>query len=102
MKQKPWSRKTGQQIILPLGQGWKPIPVGGKEWKIILSKHAGGSAAKKTSAKQETWVPPLIGEDPLEDEMSAYPVSLPGESHGQRSLVGYSPLGPNTCTRLSD
>ena len=31
-------------------------------------------------------------EDPLEKEM-ATPVFLPGESHGQRSLVGYSPWG---------
>ena len=29
-------------------------------------------------------------DDPLEKEMQPTPVSLPGESHGQRSLVGYS------------
>ena len=39
---------------------------------------------------QETWVPSLSQEDPLEKEM-ATPVFLPGKSHGQRSLVGYSP-----------
>ena len=27
---------------------------------------------------------------------------LPGESHGQRSLVGYSPQGAKSRTRLSD
>ena len=32
-------------------------------------------------------------EDPLEEGMASTPVFLPGESHGQRSLVGYSPLG---------
>ena len=30
------------------------------------------------------------------------PVFLPGESHGQRSLVGYSPRGGKSQTRLSD
>ena len=39
---------------------------------------------------QETWVQSLGQEDPLEEEMVTYPVFLPGKSHGQRSLVGYS------------
>ena len=30
---------------------------------------------------------------PLEKEMATTPVFLPGKSHGQRSLVGYSPWG---------
>ena len=30
-------------------------------------------------------------EDPLEEKMAAHSNILPGESHGQRSLVGYSP-----------
>ena len=29
------------------------------------------------------------------------PVFLPGEFHGQRSMVGYSPWVPKSCTRLS-
>ena len=33
-------------------------------------------------------------EDPLEKKMGAF---LPGKFHGQRSLVGYSPLG---CKRV--
>ena len=32
-------------------------------------------------------------EDPLEEEMQPTPVFLPGESHGQRSLAGYSLWG---------
>ena len=32
-------------------------------------------------------------EKPLEKEMAPTPVFLPGESHGQRSLVGCSPWG---------
>ena len=40
---------------------------------------------------QETWVLALDQEDPLEKEMEPIPVLLPGESHRQRNLVGYSP-----------
>ena len=32
-------------------------------------------------------------EDPLEEEMAPTPVSLPGKSHEERRLVGYSPWG---------
>ena len=37
---------------------------------------------------------PGLGRSP-EKEMATHPVFLPGESHGKRSLVGYSPWG---CT----
>ena len=32
-------------------------------------------------------------EDPLEEGMAPTPIFLPGESHGQRSVAGYSPWG---------
>ena len=38
-------------------------------------------------------VPSLGQEDPLEKGMATTPVFLPGDFHGQRSLVGYSPWG---------
>ena len=39
----------------------------------------------------------------LEKEMATHiPVFLPVESHGQRSLAGYSPWGRKSRTRLSD
>jgi len=41
---------------------------------------------------QETQVRSFGQEDPLGREM-ATPVFFPGESHGQRRLVGYSPWG---------
>ena len=44
---------------------------------------------------QETWVQSLGQEDPLEKENGnplRYPC-LKNQSHGQRSLVGYSPKG---------
>ena len=44
--------------------------------------------------RQEMQFRSMGGEDPLEEEMATHsPVFLPGESHGQRSLVGYSPWG---------
>ena len=42
---------------------------------------------------RETWVRSVGREDPLEKEMPVFPVFLPGKSHGQRSLVAYSPRG---------
>ena len=42
---------------------------------------------KCLSTMRETWVLSLGREDPLEKEMA---IPLPGKSHGQRSLVGYS------------
>ena len=35
------------------------------------------------------------GEDPLEKELATIPIFLPGKSHGQKSLMGYSPWGRN-------
>ena len=36
---------------------------------------------------------PWVGKIPWRKEWQPTPVFLPGESHGQRSLVGYSPWG---------
>ena len=48
---------------------------------------------KHLSTMQETWVRSLGWEDPLEKERQSTPGLLPGKSHRQRSLVGYSPWG---------
>ena len=48
---------------------------------------------KNLPAVQETWVRSLGWEGSLEKEWQPTPVSLPGKSHGQRSLVGCSPWG---------
>ena len=48
---------------------------------------------KNPPAMQETWVQSLVWEDSLEKEMATPPVFLPGEPHGQRSLVGYTVHG---------
>ena len=46
---------------------------------------------KNLPAVQETQIRSLGWEDPPEKGWVHTPVLLPGESHGQRSLVGYSP-----------
>ena len=48
---------------------------------------------KNLPTMQETWFQSLGQEDPVEKEMATTPVFLPGEFHGQRSMVGYSPWG---------
>ena len=61
-------------------------------------------AVKNLPAMQETWVPSLGQEDSLEKGMATHSVVLLGESHGQRSLVGYSPSGrkeSDTTERLT-
>ena len=48
---------------------------------------------KNLPAMQEIQVRSLSWEDPLEKGMATHSSILPRESHGQRSLVGYSPWG---------
>ena len=48
---------------------------------------------KNSPSMQEIWVQSLGREDPLEKGMATTSVFLPGKSHEQRSLMGYSPWG---------
>ena len=48
---------------------------------------------KTLPAVQETQVWSLVGKSPRRREWQPPPVLLPRESHGQRSLAGYSPWG---------
>ena len=55
--------------------------------------HSASPAAQKVKnlpSMQETWIQSLGQEDSLEEGWRPTPVFLPGELHGQRSLVGYS------------
>ena len=56
---------------------------------VIHKCFPGGSGG--LPAVRETQVRSLGWEDPLEKEMATHSSILPGESHGQRSLEGYSP-----------
>ena len=58
----------------------------------------GASLVAQMPAVQETQVLSLGWEEPLEKEMATHSVSLPGKSHGQRSLMICSPWGPKEST----
>ena len=48
---------------------------------------------KRLPTMWETRVRSLGQKDTLEKEVAAHSITLPGKSHGWRSLVGYSPWG---------
>ena len=50
--------------------------------------------------RRQTWVRSLGWKDPLEKDMQPIPVFLPGKSHWQTSLMGYSPWGHKSWTWL--
>ena len=60
----------------------------GLSWASLVAQRL-----KRLPAMLETWVRSLGREDPLEKEMTTHSSILAGESHGRRSLVGYSPQG---------
>ena len=53
----------------------------------------GGSVLKNPLANARDGFNPWVGKIPWRRKWQHTPVFLPGESHGQRSLVGYSPWG---------
>ena len=53
----------------------------------------GGSTVKNPPAMQGTRVQSLGQEDPWRTKWQPTPEFLPGKSHGQRSLAGYSSWG---------
>ena len=64
-------------------------------WIFLLSSHQTNSltqTVKHLPAMRETQVRWLGWEDPMGKEVATHtPVLLPEKSHGQRSLIGYSP-----------
>ena len=59
-----------------------------KKWASLMAQTVQGLAAM-----QETRVRHQGQDDPWRRKWQPTPVFLPGESHGQRSLVGYTPWG---------
>ena len=60
---------------------------------LCLSMFLLGSDDKELLAMQQTWVWSWVGKIPWRREWLPAPVFLPGKSHGQMSLAGYSPWG---------
>ena len=67
-----------------------------------MQSFPGGSVVKNLPAMHERKVRSLGREDPLEEEMAAHSSILAWESHGHRSLGGYSPWSPKSWTQLSN
>ena len=98
---KPPAKQTRDKFEMPL----RISPLGGKQRdQRITVRTKNGSKnlleiaqwVKKLPAMQETQeirVQFLNQEDPRRRKWQPTPVFLPGESHGQRSLAGYSPKG---------
>ena len=57
----------------------------------------GGASGKEPACQcrrlKRQWFNPWVGKIPWRREWQPTPVFLPGKSHGQRSLAGYSPWG---------
>ena len=79
---------------LPLAPHWKPVCV-----CLCLCAYICGASliaqwVKNLPAIQETWVRMI----PWRRKWQPTPVFLPGESHGERSMAGYSPWGCKSRT----
>ena len=60
----------------------------------------GGSDGEKSACDEgDLGSIPGLGKIPWRRAWQPIPVVLPGKSHGQRSLVGYSPLGDKESGR---
>ena len=74
-------------------------------WYILDRGFPAGSMVKNPPAKTgdtgDSSFDPWVGKIPWRREWQPTPVFLPGESHGQRSLVGYSPWGPKETEQLN-
>ena len=86
----PWGRKesdTTERLHLTLPY-------------FVLRASLVAQMVKNLPAVWETQVQSLGWEDPLEWQPT--PVFLPGDFHGQRSLVDFRPRGPKSQTQPSD
>ena len=61
------------------------------EWLVLFPLVV--QTEQNLPAMQETGFDPWVGKIPWRREWQPTPVFWPGEFHGQRSLVGYSPWG---------
>ena len=86
----------------PAGGAWSlNTGLPGKSWEILMNINIsysmdfpGGSAVKKSACQcRRHGFSPWVGKIPWRRKWQPTPVFLPGESHGQRSLEGYSSWG---------
>ena len=82
--------------------GLEVLPKQQVKTKVELWAPPGAQMVKNLPAVLETWSDPWVGQISWRREQQPTPVFLPGESHGQWSLEGYSPRVAESRTRLSD
>ena len=84
--------QPGSQLILTVAHFYVGTTI--RRHLLVVAQ-----TVKRLSMMQETQVRSLGWEDPLEKEMEIHS-SIPAwkKSHGQRSLVGYSPWGHKSWT----
>ena len=66
---------------------------------------SGGTVVKNLSANAgdiDMCSDPWVGKMPWSRKQQTTPVFLPGKSHGQRSLVGYSPWNGKSQSRVGN
>ena len=68
----------------------------------VYAGFLGGSDGEESACSAGDSFNPWVGKTLQSREWQPPPVFLPGESHGQKSLVGYSPQGHRELDRLSD
>ena len=91
-------KKKGQQVVESMLSSWSLSDYFCLHEKTNITESLGCARAslgaqmvKNLPAMKKTWVQPLGWEDPLGRAWQPTPIFLPGESHGQRNLAGYSP-----------
>ena len=60
---------------------------------VYIQSSVVAQTVKNLPTMKKPWFNPWVGKIPQRREWLPTPVFLPGEFHGQRSLVGYSPWG---------
>ena len=81
--------------LKPTSTGQFPITctVEGTSFLGLSRWHSGKESACQCRSRRVHGLDPWIGKIPWRRKWQPTPVFLPGESHGQRSLAGYSPWG---------
>ena len=72
---------------------FRGVMKGKKFYLEVVRASLVAQSVKNLPAVQETRFDPLVRKIPWRRKWQPIPVSLPGKSHGQRSLVGCSPWG---------
>ena len=88
--------KSGKKLSLPVHKAMSIH----KATAILVGSFPGGSDGKESICQcRRHGFDPWVRKIPWRRKWQPTPVSLPGKSYGQRSLVGYSPWGHKRIRR---